>query len=90
MINLEDKYLRKQQALAPNGLYEQIQKRLVIERKRSAKTRQQLTAGIALLLIIGIVNVAIIARFEVKKREIVTNDTEEIIYEAYFNNAINL
>lgn len=71
---------------APEGMYDQVRARIIKERKRMSKTRQELAIGSALLLIIGGVNLGIILFSNSEKAQIKNNNTEQILYETYFDN----
>ena len=90
MDNFDDKKLKQSRRTAPAGMYSQVRERIVSERIKMAKTRRQLAVGSALLLIVGIVNVAIIFFYKGEKRQISTNNTEQVFYETYFDNQISL
>ena len=90
MDNFDDKKLKQSRRTAPEGMYSQVRERIVSERIKMAKTRRQLAVGSALLLIVGIVNVAIIFFYKGEKRQISTNNTEQVLYETYFDNQISL
>jgi translation elongation factor EF-1beta len=73
---------------APKGMYEQVQERLKQDRIRIAKTRRHLAFGIALLLLMGVVNITT-AIYSDKKEPFAANDnTEQVLFETYFDNQI--
>ena len=86
MDNFSDKKLLQQRINAPEGMYEQIRHRIVKKRIRIAKTRRELAIGSALLLIIGGVNIGTILFSSSEKPQIKNNNTEQILYETYFDN----
>ena len=90
MDNFDDKKLKKIHKAAPEGMYSQVRERIIFERIKIAKTRRQLAFGSALLLIIGIVNVAIIVFYTNEKPQSTTRNTDKVLYETYFDNQISL
>jgi hypothetical protein len=90
MDNFDNPKFQYNRATAPKGMYGQVRERIIYERIRIAKTRQQLTAGAALLLIVGVVNVAVIVFFKAEKPKTTSNAIEKTLYETYFDNTINL
>ena len=88
MENFDNNNLKTSRRTAPEGMYGQVRERIIQERIKMAKTRRQLAIGSALLLIIGILNVAIIFYYSGEKQFITTNNTEKALYETYFDNQI--
>ena len=88
MENFDNNNLKISRRTAPEGMYGQVRERIIQERIKMAKTRRQLAIGSALLLIIGILNVAIIFYYSGEKQFITTNNTEKALYETYFDNQI--
>ncbi len=86
MDNFGNKKLVQHRINAPEGMYYQVRERIVKERMRMARTRQQLAIGSALLLIIGGVNIGIILFSKSEKPHKTNNSTEQILYETYFDN----
>jgi hypothetical protein len=80
--------LKPLQVNAPEGMYGQVRERLIHERIRIAKTMQQLTFGAALLLIVGVVNIATVFYFNKKTPLIASGNAEQILFETYFDNQI--
>ena len=71
-------------------MYEQVRQRIIQERIRIAKTHRQLVVGSALLLVVGAVNIGIILLKKTEKQPIFKANTEQILYETYFDNTITL
>ncbi len=88
MENFDENKLKINRRAAPEGMYSQVRERIVQERIKMAKTRRQLAIGSALLLIIGMLNVAIIMFYSGEKQPITSNNTEKALYETYFDNQI--
>ncbi len=88
MDNFDNNNLKTSRRTAPEGMYSQVRDRIIQERIKIAKTRQQLAIGSALLLIVGILNIAIIFYYSGKKQQVVANNTEKALYETYFDNQI--
>lgn len=86
MDNLGNKKITQQRINAPEGMYDQTRVRIMKERIRIAKTRQQLAVGSALLLMIGCINVSIILFLSTEKPEKRNNSADQILYETYFDN----
>jgi hypothetical protein len=91
MDNFDNKVFQTQRVNAPEGMYEQVRQRIIRERISIAKTRRQLAIGSALLLIVGGLNIGLII-FEnnTPKRPDIKENTEQMLYKTYFDNAINL
>jgi hypothetical protein len=90
MDNLNNKFLHTQRATAPEGMYEQVRERLIRERIRAARTHRQLAIGSALLFIVGGLNVGLILfGNKAPKRPISKENTEQMLYKTYFDNAVN-
>jgi hypothetical protein len=79
-----------QPATAPEGMYNQVRHRIIHERIRIAKTRQQLVIGSALLLVVGAFNIGLIFFKNKGKQPVSKANTEQQLYETYFDNAITL
>jgi hypothetical protein len=90
MDNFHNKKLEKIPAKAPEGMYAQVQQRIIYERTRIVKTRRQLIIGSALLLVIGAFNIGIIFLKNWEKQPISKANTEHLLYETYFDNGITL
>lgn len=90
MDNFDGNHLKPQRVNAPEGMYGQVRQRIIHERIRAAKTRQQLTTGAALLLIIGVVNVALILFVNKEKPRGQQVTTEQMLYNTYFDNEMTL
>ena len=88
MDNFDENKIKISRRTAPEGMYSQVRERIVQERIKMAKKRRQLAIGSALLLIVGILNVAIILFYSGEKQPIATNSTEKVLYETYFDNQI--
>ena len=90
MDNFDNQSLRIQRVAAPAGMYERVRERLTHERIRAARTHRQLAIGSALLLIVGGVNIGLILFWKnTPKRPMPTENTEQMLYKTYFDNAIN-
>lgn len=90
MNNLDDINWKKQPANAPEGMYEQVRKRILQERLRMTQNHRQLVVGSTLLLVVGVVNIALIFLRNKEKQPISTPNTEKILYETYFDNTTNI
>lgn len=91
MDNLNNQLLGTQRAPVPAGMYEQVRERLIHERVRAARTHRQLAIGSALLFIVGGVNVGLILFWKnPPKQPISKQNTEQMLYKTYFDNAVNL
>lgn len=86
MEHFDDKNLHTHRVTAPDNMYSQVRSRIVQERIQIAKTRRQLAIGSALLLIVGVVNVAIIVFSNREKPQTTKGNTEKMLYETYFDN----
>ena len=72
-------------------MYAQVRERIIRERIRAARTHRQLVIGSALLLIVGGVNIGLILFWKnAPKRPIPKENTEQLLYKTYFDNAVNL
>jgi hypothetical protein len=80
----------KQPAAAPEGMYDQVRQRIMQERIRIVQTHRQLLVGSALLLIVGAFNISIIFVKGAENYPVAKGYSEQLLYETYFNNAINL
>lgn len=90
MDNFNNQRLRTQRANAPEGMYEQVRDRLIRERIRVAQTHRQLAIGSALLFIVGGVNVGLILFWKNPPNPpIAKENTEQMLYKTYFDNAVN-
>jgi hypothetical protein len=89
MNNFNNKKWDKQPANAPEGMYDQVRQRIIHERIRMAQNRRQLVVGSALLLIVGAFNIGIIL-LKTEKSPVTKDNTEQLLYETYFDNAITL
>jgi hypothetical protein len=90
MDNFDNKKWDTQPANAPEGMYDQVRQRIIHERIRIAKTHRQLVVGSALLLVVGAVNIGIILLKKTEKQPVSKANTEQILYETYFDNTITL
>ena len=91
MDSSENEFLQTQRASVPEGMYAHIRERLINERVRAARTHRQLALGSALLLIVGGVNIGLILFWEnAPKRPISSENTAQMLYKTYFDNAVNL
>jgi hypothetical protein len=90
MDNFDNKKWEKQPVNAPEGMYEQVHQRIIQERIHIAKTSRQLVIGSALLLVVGAFNIGIIYFKNREKQPVSNANTEQILYETYFDNAITL
>ena len=90
MDNFDEKKLKIIHKTAPEGMYGQVRERIISERIRMAKTRRQLAFGSALLLIIGVINVAIIFFYINEKPQTTIQNTDKVLYETYFDNQISI
>lgn len=90
MENFDNKKWDKQPANAPEGMYDQVRQRIIQERIRIAKTHQQLVVGAVLLLIVGAVNIGVIFLKKNEKQPVYKANTEQLLYETYFDNTITL
>jgi hypothetical protein len=79
-----------QRASAPEGMYDQVRQRILHERIRIAKTQRQLVIGSALLLVIGGINIGVSLLKYTQKEVASTKNTEQILYETYFDNTTTL
>lgn len=85
MDNFETKDWQIRPAKAPENMFEQIRNRIVKERIARAKTHQQLTIGVFLLLFIAFLNIGIIRTIADTKRRL-PQDSARVLYETYFDN----
>ncbi len=90
MDNFDNKKLQQRSKSAPEGMYNKVRERIVQERIQRTRTRQQLTVGAALLLIIGVVNVSLILFVHTKKLNVEKVSTEQMLYNTYFDNQMTL
>ena len=90
MENFDNKKWDTQPVSAPEGMYDQVRQRIIKERIRMAKTHRQLVVGSALLIVVGAVNIGVILLKRIEKQPISKSNTEQILYETYFDNAITL
>jgi hypothetical protein len=90
MDNFDNKKWETQPANAPEGMYDQVRQRIIHERIRMAKTHRQLVVGSALLLVVGAFNIGIILFKNTEKQPVTKTNTEQLLYETYFDNAITL
>lgn len=72
-------------AKAPENMFEEVRNRIVTERIARAKTHQQLTIGVVLLLFIAFLNIGIIRTVTDTKRRL-PQDSARVLYETYFDN----
>jgi hypothetical protein len=82
--------LDNQRASAPEGMYDQVRQRIIHERIRIAKNHRQLVIGSALLLVIGGINIGVSLLKYPQKEVVSTKNTEQILYETYFDNTTTL
>ena len=90
MDDFDNKKWDTQPVSAPEGMYDQVRQRIIKERIRMAKTHRQLVVGSALLIVVGAVNIGVILLKRIEKQPISKSNTEQILYETYFDNAITL
>jgi hypothetical protein len=90
MENFDNIKWHKQRASTPEGMYDQVRQRIIQERMRIAQNRRQLVIGSALLLVIGVFNIGITFLKNSEKQYASTQNTEQILYESYFDNTTNL
>jgi hypothetical protein len=79
-----------QRASAPEGMYDQVRQRIIHERIRIAKNHRQLVIGSALLLFVGGINIGVSLLKSPQKEVASTKNTEQILYETYFDNTTTL
>jgi hypothetical protein len=90
MDNFDKNKWHTQPAKAPEGMYHQVRERIIQERIQTAKTHRQLVIGSALLLIVGAFNIGFIVFEKTKKQPISKANTQQQLYETYFDNTIRL
>jgi hypothetical protein len=90
MDNLDNKKWHTQPATAPEGMYNQVRQRIIDERIQIAQTRRQLVVGSALLLVVGAFNIGYILLKQPEKQLVSKTNTEQLLYETYFENTIKL
>lgn len=90
MDNFDNIKWDKQRVAAPEGMYAQVRQRIIQERIRIAQSHRQLVIGAALLLVIGALNIGIIYFKKQGNQPVFKKNIEKILYETYFDNAINL
>jgi hypothetical protein len=79
-----------QRATPPEGMYDQVRQRIIHERIRIAKNHRQLVIGSALLLVVGGINIGVSLLKSSQKEVVSTKNTEQILYETYFDNTTTL
>lgn len=90
MDSFDNEKWRKQPANAPEGMYDQVRQRIIQERIRMAQNHRQLVIGSVLLLVVGVINIGLIFSKTIEKQPISHANTEKILHETYFDNAIIL
>ncbi len=90
MDNFNNEKWHSQPALAPEGMYNQVRQRLIDERIQMAQTHRQLVIGSALLLVVGAFNIGFILLKQPEKQPVSKTNTEQLLYETYFQNTLNL
>jgi hypothetical protein len=88
MENLDNKKWSKQPATAPEGLFNQVRERIIHERVQAAQTHRQLVIGSALLLVVGAFNIGFIILKIKQKQPVLLVNTEQLLYETYFDNTL--
>jgi hypothetical protein len=90
MDSFDNKIGHTQPVKAPKGMYHQVRERIIQERIQTTKNHRQLVIGSALLLVVGAFNIGFIVFEKTKKQPNPKANTEQQIYETYFDNTISL
>jgi hypothetical protein len=90
MDNFDNTKWGIQPAAAPEGMFNQVRQRIIQERIQTAQTHRQLVIGSALLLVVGAFNIGFILFNKTEKKPVSKANTEQLLYETYFDNTINL
>jgi hypothetical protein len=88
MENFDNKKWAKQPATAPEGLFNEVRQRIIQARVESVQTHRQLVIGSALLLVVGAFNIGFILLKNKEKQPISLTNTEQQLYETYFDNTL--
>ena len=89
MDNFDENKWGKHPAVAPAGMFDQVRQRTIQRRIRMAQTQRQLVVGSVLLFVIGAFNIGIVLTNKEKQPAFEAN-AEQVLYETYFDNALNL
>jgi hypothetical protein len=90
MKNFDEKNLQKMRVTAPEGMFNQVQKRIIQERLREIKTQRHLLVGVFLLLIVAGLNIGMLLSDRSEKNLTAHENKEQILYKTYFNNTLSL